>query len=181
MLLELGHTWDDITENVYTASALPPCNENDFTELRWVAVAPDDPDWVAVVGRAQITENLERPFWVVASDDGGDNFTFAGEPRDPSTSTYLDVVRDIAVSPEVDGIHNIAVAGRDDCGGGAILVNNKGLGFDDAPDPEPTSAELDQMGGCSVAGIHSYSMVRSTWVTTSPATWAEKRPTMISG
>ena len=47
-----GVTWTDITENVYLASALPPCTDAQFKRLLYVAVAPDDPDWVAVVGRS---------------------------------------------------------------------------------------------------------------------------------
>ena len=103
-----GVTWSNITGNVYQASSLPPCDDEEFTRLAYVAVAPDDEDWVAVIGKS----TDDGDFWVVASDDGGDNFTFAGAVEDVSADTYLDKVRDMAVSPEVDGIHDIAVAGR---------------------------------------------------------------------
>ena len=73
-----------------------------------MSVAPDDEDWLAVVGRSR---GIPDRIWVVASQDGGDNFTFAGAVGDTNQLRY---VFDLDVSIEVDGIHNIAVAGMDD-------------------------------------------------------------------
>jgi len=103
-----GVTWSDITQNVYEAAGLPPCDVEDFNRLYFVAVAPDDEDWVAVVGESDDAEDI----WVAASMDGGDNFSFAGVLEDTANGTEMERVYDIAVSPEVDSIHNIAVAGE---------------------------------------------------------------------
>ena len=102
-----GVTWSDITGNVTDAANLP--SGEWFTSLVAVAVAPDDEDWVAVVGYA----NDGDP-WVIASKDGGDNFSYTGDMEDVGFPSVLEVVYDIAVSIEVDDIHNIAVAGEVD-------------------------------------------------------------------
>jgi hypothetical protein len=110
-----GVTWSDITANVFEAASIPDCDDDAFDTLCYVSVAQDDEDWLAVVG-----QSTDDEIWVVASKDGGANFTFAGEVADP-TGDILEYVFDIDVSLEVDGIHNIAVAGRDDFGEGAIF------------------------------------------------------------
>jgi len=100
-----GVTWTNITDNVQDASGLP----EDFIALSYVDVAPDDKDWLAVVG----TDDAGTPM-VVASQDGGDNFSYAGDMVDTSAGTAMAYVYDLAVSIEVDDIHNIAVAGIND-------------------------------------------------------------------
>jgi hypothetical protein len=103
-----GVTWSDITANVTNASNLPGSG---FSILAYVAVAPDDEDWVAVVGYGV---SLSDPM-VVASKDGGDNFVYAGDMVDTSNSTELIWAYGIDVSPETDtGIHIIAVWGYND-------------------------------------------------------------------
>jgi photosystem II stability/assembly factor-like uncharacterized protein len=94
-----GVTWTDITAKVTSATNLPV---GLFTSLTHVAVAPDDEDWVAVAG---IYNGLPQ---VVASKDGGDNFSYTGDMTDTAPMIFA---WDLAVSIEVDGIHNIAVAG----------------------------------------------------------------------
>jgi len=111
-----GVTWTDITANVFNAASIPDCDTEALCVLWFVSVAQDDEDWLAVVGRTEPDDEI----WVVASEDGGDHFTFAGEVDDP-VGHELKYVFDIDVSMEIDGIHNIAVAGRDDCGHGAIF------------------------------------------------------------
>jgi hypothetical protein len=103
-----GVTWSDITANVFGAASIPSCIGEAFDELYFVSVAQDDEDWLAVLGRTTLN-NL----WVVASKDGGSNFTFAGQVADPTGDTLL-YAFDIDVSMEIDDIHNIAVAGTDD-------------------------------------------------------------------
>jgi hypothetical protein len=103
-----GVTWTDITCNVFNAASIPDCTTGDeFTTLSYVSVAQDDEDWLAVIGWSTASK-----IWVVASKDGGSNFAFAGEVADPTGDT-LTWVFDMDVSMEVDGIHNIAVAGID--------------------------------------------------------------------
>jgi hypothetical protein len=112
-----GVTWTDITANVFGAASIPDCADQAFDTLWFVSVAPDDEDWVAVVGRTYdpAPPGILGEVWVVASQDGGDNFTFAGEVTD-GVETLLWVFA-MDVSMEIDGIHNIAVAGLDDNGG----------------------------------------------------------------
>jgi hypothetical protein len=98
-----GVTWTDITAKVTGAANLP--GVGNFTTLTHVAVAPDDEDWVVVAG----TSNGVYPVWVVASKDGGSNFTYTGDIVD--SGDILTTVYDLDVSIEVDSIHNIAVAG----------------------------------------------------------------------
>jgi hypothetical protein len=99
-----GVTWSDITDNLQDAASLPSAG---FRSLIAVAVAPDDEDWLAVVGWPNAPD---KPM-VVASKDGGSNFTYAGRMEDTDESTEINLVYDLDVSIEVDGIHNIAVAG----------------------------------------------------------------------
>ncbi|MDD5509555.1 MAG: hypothetical protein PHI12_01900 [Dehalococcoidales bacterium] len=112
-----GVTWSDITENVVEASSLPdvvvPGRHDDILCLNFVALAPDDEDWVAVAGYlndGNINRGPGTPF-VVASEDGGDNFTYAHPIEDASAGTAMDFMMDMAVSPAVGSIHNIALAG----------------------------------------------------------------------
>ncbi|MBE9513065.1 MAG: hypothetical protein IMY77_03290, partial [Chloroflexi bacterium] len=108
-----GVTWTDITEELQDAANLPA----DFTRLTHVAVAPDDEDWLAVAG----VEYVGGTPMVVASQDGGGEFSFAGDMLDTTTSTWMAVVYDLAISPEMDDIHNIAVAGINSTPAGAIF------------------------------------------------------------
>jgi photosystem II stability/assembly factor-like uncharacterized protein len=108
-----GVTWSDLTAKVQGAANLP----DSFVALSYVAVAPDDEDWLAVVG----TDDAGTPM-VVASKDGGDNFSYTGDINDTTdASTTLTTVYDLAVSIEVDDIHNIALAGITDNSTGAIF------------------------------------------------------------
>ncbi|MFC2024622.1 hypothetical protein ACFLTJ_03540, partial [Chloroflexota bacterium] len=104
-----GVTWSDITDNLQGADNLPTM----FTWLIGVAVAPDDEDWVAVVGY-DADGGDPSPVSVVASQDGGDNFSYTGDMEDVGFGSVFDVIFDIAVSPEISDIHNIAVAGMTD-------------------------------------------------------------------
>ncbi|MFC1956736.1 WD40/YVTN/BNR-like repeat-containing protein [Chloroflexota bacterium] len=106
-----GVTWNDITANVQGAANLP----EDFVALGYVDVASDDEDWLAVVG----TDDAATPM-VVASNDGGDNFTYTGAMNDAGDT--MDMVYDLAVSIEVDDIHNIAVAGISSAGGSVFRL-----------------------------------------------------------
>jgi hypothetical protein len=102
-----GVTWSDITAKVTGAASLP---SNGFNYLVCVSVAPDDEDWVAVAGYEDSTGDP----MVVASKDGGSNFTYTGDIMDSTNSTELESIFDLDVSIEVDDIHNIAVAGEND-------------------------------------------------------------------
>ncbi|MDD5509553.1 MAG: hypothetical protein PHI12_01890 [Dehalococcoidales bacterium] len=116
-----GVTWSDITENIVDASSLP-FEAVDIMSLNLVAVSPDDDDWVAVAGYFD-EDTVESglvphtyhyasdevvPF-VVASEDGGSNFTFAHWVVDGDENMLT--IADMAISIERDGIHNIALAG----------------------------------------------------------------------
>jgi hypothetical protein len=104
-----GVTWSDITAKVTGAANLPA---EGFNYLVCVSVAPDDEDWVAVAGYQCDTGDP----MVVASKDGGSNFTYTGDMMDSTNGTVLESIFDLDVSIEVDGIHNIAVAGENDYG-----------------------------------------------------------------
>jgi hypothetical protein len=112
-----GVTWSDISAKVAAATNLPNTGDGDtFGILVCVAVAPDDEDWVAVAG---YDDDTGDPM-VVASKDGGSNFTYTGNMTDTTTTgdgTQLDTIFDMAVSIEVDSIHNIAVAGESNATG----------------------------------------------------------------
>jgi hypothetical protein len=100
-----GVTWSDITSNVTDADNLP---SNGFEALISVAVAPDDEDWLAVAGYEATTGDP----MVVASKDGGSNFSYTSDMVDTGYPSTLESILDMAVSIEVDDIHNIAVAGE---------------------------------------------------------------------
>jgi hypothetical protein len=108
-----GVTWDDITANVQSAANLA----GPFMRFGFggVAVAPDDEDWLVIAGEIYYPPPIDdfRPA-VVASKDGGDNFSYAGDMDDGGGYSSMAWIYDIAVSPEVDDIHNIAVAGMND-------------------------------------------------------------------
>ena len=109
-----GVTWTDITANVTGAANIP---SQGFRDLQFVSVATDDEDWLAVAGYMEVPDDVPM---VVASQDGGDNFSYAGDVI--AGSTDLEFMYDLDVSIEVDGIHNIALAGReDDTGYGTIF------------------------------------------------------------
>ncbi|MDD5511239.1 MAG: hypothetical protein PHI12_10570 [Dehalococcoidales bacterium] len=115
-----GVTWSDITEAVVEASSAPwdadHIDPTDIMSLNLVALAPDDEDWVAVAGYYDGDKLLGptatgTPF-VVASEDGGSNFTYAHPIEDGGI--WMDLMMDMAISPAVGSIHNIALAGRAD-------------------------------------------------------------------
>jgi len=111
-----GETWSDIMANVQAAANLPGpvfCFYNTWREVYGgVAVAPDDADWVVVLGEVYYPPPVNRRFpAAVASKDGGTNFVYCGPMVDAGKGTVLVNSYDVAVAPEVDGIHNIAVAG----------------------------------------------------------------------
>ncbi|MDD5511236.1 MAG: hypothetical protein PHI12_10555 [Dehalococcoidales bacterium] len=116
-----GVTWSDITENVVDASSLP-FESWEIVSLNLVASAPDDDDWIAVAGYfdndsvgSTLIPNPNHPSgvnvvpFVVASEDGGDNFTYAHPVVDGAENMVT--IADMAISIERDGIHNIALAG----------------------------------------------------------------------
>jgi len=101
---DAGVTWSDITDTVQDASDLP----NPFVNFQYggVAIAPDNEDWIAIAGI-----DTEGDCVVVASEDGGSTFTYTGAMTDATSSTSMVTMYDIDVSPAVDGIYNVAVAG----------------------------------------------------------------------
>jgi len=99
-----GVTWTDITDTVNDAIDDTASPMNYFADFQYggVAMAPDNEDWVAIAGLDNTGDSV-----VVASEDGGDNFSLTGDLLTAATVA----IYDIAVSPEVDGVYNIAVAG----------------------------------------------------------------------
>jgi hypothetical protein len=140
-----GVTWTDITAKVTSATNLPV---GLFTSLTHVAVAPDDEDWVAVAG---IYNGLPQ---VVASMDGGSNFTYTGDMTD--SSILMLFAWDLAVSVEVDGIHNIAVAGMDTTGLGSIFRLKAGTWLSSSW--EDTSDTTDYLGWDNGLGVGNFSL-----------------------
>jgi hypothetical protein len=104
-----GVTWDDITAKVQDAANLP----GPFARMGYggVAIAPDDEEWLAIAGEMWDPNTDTMVPAVVASKDGGSNFSYTGDVVDAGESTRMHRIYDIDVSPEVDDIHNIALAG----------------------------------------------------------------------
>ncbi|MBE9512435.1 MAG: hypothetical protein IMY77_00005, partial [Chloroflexi bacterium] len=124
-----GVTWSDITATVQEANNLP----GPFIQFQYggVDVAPDDEDWLIVAGGIYLPPcDYEYspgcwfgwyPDWngapaVVASQDGAGEFTYAGDMQDTANGTWMERIYDVAVSPEMDDIHNLAIAGYADDG-----------------------------------------------------------------
>jgi photosystem II stability/assembly factor-like uncharacterized protein len=113
-----GVTWDDITADVQDAANLP----GPFLQFGYggVDIAPDDEDWFVIAGAACNASGwyggTPNPFGggpaAVATRDGGSNFSYTGNMNDSGIWMYQ--IYDVAVSPEVDDIHNIAIAGVTD-------------------------------------------------------------------
>jgi len=140
-----GVTWSDITDNITSADNLPV---GAFMSLTDVAVAPDDEDWVAATG---IYNGLPQ---VVASKDGGDNFSYTGDIID--STIFMTIPYDLAVSPEVSGIHNIAIAGMDSSTSGSIFRLKAGTWLTGSW--EDTSDITDYSGWDSGLGVGNYSV-----------------------
>ncbi|MFC2024763.1 hypothetical protein ACFLTJ_04260 [Chloroflexota bacterium] len=137
-----GKTWTDITNNVKDATNLPDEPGDHWVSFVAVSVAPDDEDWVAVAGYQCGTGDP----WVVASQDGGSNFSYAGDIVDGAVA--MDYIYDLDVSIEVDDIHNIALAGMTDkaagTGRGAVFRLKAGTWLTGAW--EDTSDATDYLG-----------------------------------
>ncbi len=92
---DAGVTWENITDDLVEADAELPAWD--------IAVAPDNPDWVAVV-----TDNRTA---VYLSDDGGENWEDSGVPNLGGT-----LISDIAISLEYeaggDTYRDIAIGSR---------------------------------------------------------------------
>ncbi|GAH42360.1 unnamed protein product, partial [marine sediment metagenome] len=78
-----------------------------------VAVAPDDPNFIAVSGNST---------YVFVSDDAGANWDSLG---DVNSTTGIDSIRDISLSAATGGNHFVAVAGED---GGVAEVSYYEIG-----------------------------------------------------
>jgi len=117
-----GVTWSDITDTVQDASDLP----NPFVNFQYggVAIAPDNEDWVAIAG-----VDTHGNCVVVATEDGGSNFTYTGDMYDAASGTSMVTMYDIAVSPKVGNIYNIAVAGVSDAVATADVYASPGTVF----------------------------------------------------
>jgi hypothetical protein len=115
-----GVTWDDITGTVQGATNMP----GPFTALTnysAVSVAPDDEEWVVIAGQ-MYNRNLNKGSGpgnvgydspgMVASKDGGDNFSYAGDMVDTAHSTWMGTIFDMDLAPETDSIHNVAIGGE---------------------------------------------------------------------
>ncbi|MFC2045857.1 hypothetical protein ACFLUH_04180, partial [Chloroflexota bacterium] len=123
-----GETWMDVTDEVQDAIGLPA----PFARFSHVAVPDDDGDFVTVAGCLADgwPETFGYSAWpaVVASKDGGSNFTYTGDMLDNSQANDRVFSRwgDLAVAPETNGVHSVAAAGMaidlgadDAIGGGA--------------------------------------------------------------
>jgi photosystem II stability/assembly factor-like uncharacterized protein len=150
-----GVTWTDITDNVKDATNLP----TDFDLLQLVAVAPDDADWVAVLGYGS------GPM-VVASKDGGDNFAYAGDMVDNSAGvgTNFSIAYDLEVSPETNDIHVIAACGFNNKIEGSVYRLDAGTwlsgSWEDTSYYYGWDGDADgNTGGHSASSILSYAII----------------------
>ena len=112
-----GETWADITSNIQDVAPGP------YIQFLYggVACSPEDEDWVAICGGIfhpdfSMASGPLLPKWdgipaVVASQDGGDTFTYGGDMVDPDASSMMWQVYTLDVAPEMDDIINVAVGG----------------------------------------------------------------------
>ena len=156
-----GVTWSDITENIVDASSLP-FEAWEIASLNLVASPPDNEDWVAVAGYTIDTTGYSAPNpnhfigapvvpFVVASDDGGDNFTYAHSVVDGGENMLT--IADMAISSEVDGIYNIALAGT---------ATVSGVNVMSAPGPYIPVAPV---AGAPAAAGAVFRLEAGTWLT----------------
>ena len=108
-----GVTWSDKTSKVLDAKNLPSMPDvwanttaEDFAYFAGVSVAPDDPDFVVVVGWAWDNDAVSGDYYVpvvVGSNDGAGKFYYMG------CSTASGMITCVDVAMEVDDKHSIAV------------------------------------------------------------------------
>jgi hypothetical protein len=115
-------TWKDITAGL---EALLYEGEYIIDELLQVACDAAGPDFVAVA--LEVYDGISAfSVHVYISNDGGLTFRDSGEVEDGGIVLPADGVFDLAVSPEVSGIHNIAIGGTD--GTNALLFRSEVTG-----------------------------------------------------
>jgi len=111
-------TWDDLMDEL--EDAVDTDGGDYIEELLLVATDWEDPDFVAVALSLWDNSTLGYYLHVFISADGGETFEDAGEVEDGGT--YFDgPVSDLAVSYEVDGERDIAIAGEVCCPTAAIF------------------------------------------------------------
>ena len=108
-------TWEDITDAVEDV-----LDDNDYINyLLRVATDNVDPNFVAVALVWYDFSTSDYYLHVFISDDGGTTFRDADEVEEGGV--YLVEVSELAVSPEVNGIRDIAIGGMDNYGDSAIF------------------------------------------------------------
>jgi hypothetical protein len=125
-------TWEDITEAVWDE-----LDENDtIYYLVRVACDPEDSDFVAVALEMYDDSDGADEVHVFISNDGGGVFEDTSEVEDGNYFSWGWDVTDLAVSPEDDGEHEIAIVGMDDDDDSAIfrctVVGEFSTGWEDA-------------------------------------------------
>jgi len=132
-----GATWDDITDNVMKEIRDEVGEFDDTTPwtdmvawFNFITVPLDDSNFVVLgvyLGNIIDPANWEQV--VLVSTDGGENFELLPHPiRDTSAGTNLTDIYGINVGPEVDGVHDIAVAGIEDQSRKIVTVGTPGVG-----------------------------------------------------
>ncbi|MBN1855771.1 MAG: hypothetical protein JW846_02315, partial [Dehalococcoidia bacterium] len=106
-----GLTWKDRTAKVQSSSGMPA--DEEFVFFSAVAAAPDDEDFVIVAGYTKEGYNDSEAI-VAGSIDGAAKFTLTGCDEIPGEITCMDV------SPERDGIRQMAAGTKDLIDGGRV-------------------------------------------------------------
>ena len=109
-----GATWDDISDNVLKAVEGEPVNT--FAWFNFLTAALYDTNFIAI--GAYLGEMTDPDNWmqvVLVSTDGGEEFELLPYPiQDTSAGTNLTDIFGINISPDIDGVRNIAVCGIED-------------------------------------------------------------------
>jgi len=177
-----GATWDDITKNVMKAICDAVYGSDEtipwadmVASFNFITASMFDTNFVALA--AYLGDVYDPRNWtqvVLVTTDGGANFELLPHPiRDTSAGTNLTDIYGLSISPEVDGVSNIAVCGIEDpdrsvCGGKATQMAL--LGFSAPSGDEEGRVYRYQTGGL-VPGWEDAATGVPGWVNCTAVTW----------
>jgi len=177
-----GATWDDITKNVmkeicdevYGSDETIPWN-NMVAWFNFITASMFDTNFVALAAYlGDVYDPLNWEQVVLVSTDGGENFELLPYPiRDSSAGTNLTDIYGLSISPEVDGVSNIAVCGIEDpdrsvCGGNVSQMAL--LGFA-APNGDEEGRVYRYQTGSLVSYWEDAATGKPGWVNGTAVTW----------
>jgi len=176
-----GATWDDITDNVmkeicdevYGSDETIPWSDM-VASFNFITAGMFDTNFVALAAYlGDVYDPLNWTQVVLVTTDGGEEFELLPPIRDTSAGTNLTDIYGLSISPEVDGVSNIAVCGIEDpdrsvCGGKATQMAL--LGFSAPSGDEEGRVYRYQTGGL-VGGWEDVATGVPGWVNCTAVTW----------